>query len=124
MANSGTIKQLVLDKINYEVSNDIDLSRISGEFAIEGQATSGDTNFKYTKQVQIIESVDIIIDGVQRENILDLVSLKKDIDMAYVTSNGDSYTASGRVTITGDGTADGKMTLTLIPKGKWVAIVV
>ena len=124
MAISGTIRQVILDKINYDVSADTDLSRTTGKFTKEGQATSGATNFKYTKQVEIIEGVDINVSGTQRENIRDLANGTSSFDMAYVTANGDTYTASGQITITGDGTADGKMTLTLIPEGDWVAIVV
>lgn len=124
MANSGDIEKVSLNKVDYDVAGGADFSRTSGKYSIEGQPTSGDTNMKMTKQVEIVEGVDLILNGKNRQNMIDLVDSNADFDMAYVTVNGDTYTASGRVTITGDATQDAKVTTTLIPRKRWTGITV
>lgn len=121
---SGSIRQLSLNKINYRVAADSDLSRTTGKFAKEIQATSGSPNVKLTKQIEMVEGVDIIVDGADRENLRDLANRIDFFDMAYVDSDGNAYTSSGAITITADGTADAKMTITLLPVADWTPIIV
>lgn len=124
MSNSGSIEKLILNNVDYPVSGEADFSRTSGDYAVEGQPTSGDTNFKYAKQVQNVEGVDIVVNGANRANLIDLVNRKTNYGMAYTTANGDTYTATGHITITGDATQDAKVTCTMIPERKWTGIVV
>lgn len=123
MSRSGTIRQVVLDKVNYDVAADSDFDRKPPQ-TIEAQATSGSPNIKATKQNPDVESVDIIADGVDRETILDLAASTESFDMAYVTANGDTYTSKGFINITADGTQDAKISIMMIPENDWTAIVV
>ena len=124
MSNSGDIEKVVINKVDYDVAGGADLARTSGKYSIEGQPTSGDTNMKLTKQVQIVEGADLIVDGANRSNLIDVVNSNEDVDLAYVTANDDTYTASGRITITGDVTQDAKVTVTMIPRKKWSEVLV
>ena len=120
MSRSGPIRQLILDGVNYRVSGDSDFDRKPTQ-TVESQATSGDPNFKYAKTNPDIEPVDIIVDGIDRENILDLSESVIDFGMAYVDSNGNTYTAEGVISITADNTQDAKMTIMMLPKNGWTA---
>jgi hypothetical protein len=124
MPNAGDIRRLTLDKVDYRVTGGSDFSRKTGKYTKESVPTSGRPDVKWSKQNEDIEGIEIQVDGTDRENIRDLANRQSDFDMAYVTANGDTYTSSGQITITGDSTADGKMTLTVIPTEKWTAIVV
>lgn len=124
MSNSGDIEKVVINKVDYDVAGGSDLSRTSGKYSIEGQPTTGDANMKLTRQVEIVEGVELVVDGANRENLIDVIDSNQDVDLAYVTVNGDTYTASGRITITGDATQDAKVTVTMIPRKRWTAIVV
>lgn len=124
MPNTGDIRQLTLDGVNYRVTGGSDFARKTGTYAKEAVPNSGKPDIKYTKQNEDIESVEIQVDGGERENIRDLSNSTSDFDMAYVSANGDTYTNSGQLTITGDSTTDGKMTLTLLPTADWAPIIV
>ena len=123
MARSGSIRSIVLDKVNYDVAADSDLDRKPPQ-TIEAQETSGKTNFKFTKENATVESVDIIADGVDRESILELAAQVPTFDMAYVTANGDTYTGKGLISITADNTADAKMSIMMMPENGWTAVTV
>lgn len=123
MARSGSIRSVVLDKVNYDVAADSDFDRKPPQ-TIEAQETSGKTNFKVTKENPMVESVDIIADGVDRQSLLALSAEVASFDMAYVTSNGDAYTGKGFISITADGTQDAKMSIILMPENGWTAVVV
>lgn len=124
MANTGDIRQLSLKKIDFRVTGGSDFSRKTGKFAKENVPTSGVPDVKFVKQTEDIESVEISVNGAERELIRDLSNETDPFDMAYVTANGDTYTNSGQITVTGDSTADGKMTLTLLTNADWSPIVV
>jgi len=124
MSNSGDIEKVVINKVDYDVAGGADFSRTSGKYAIEGMPTSGDANMKLTRQVEIVEGVDLVVDGANRSNLVDVIDSNQDVDLAYVTVNGDTYTASGRITITGDVTQDAKVTVTMIPRKRWSEVLV
>lgn len=124
MSDSGTLRKISINKIFYPASADTDLSRTSGEYATEGQPTTGAANMKLTRQVEIVEGIDLILDGADRENILDVITSRKDVDLGYETAEGSYYSASGRITITGDATQDAKISLTMIPRKSWTATTV
>lgn len=120
---SGSIRSLVLDKINFDVAVDSDFDRKPPQ-KIEAQATSGKTNFKVTKENPNVESVDIIADATDRENILDLAAATESFDIAYTNEGGSSYTGKGRITITADNTQDNKISIMLLPENGFTAIIV
>ncbi len=120
---SGSIRSLVLDKINFDVAVDSDFDRKPTQ-TIEAQPTSGKTNFKRTKENPNVESVDIIADGTDRENILELAESVPSFDIAYTNAEGDSYTGKGLITITADNTQDNKISIMLLPENGFTAIIV
>lgn len=124
MANTGDIRQFTFNKLDLRVIGGSDFSRKTGKFAKENIPTSGGPDIKFTKQTEDIESVEVAVDGAERELVRDASNETVNRDMAYVTANGDTYTNSGQITITADSTADGKMTLTLLTTGDWSPIVV
>lgn len=124
MSDSGTIRSVRINKVFYPAAADADLSRTTGIYSTEGQATTGQTNMKLTKQVEIVSGIDLVLDGAGRENLLEVIDSRQDVDLEYTTSEGSTYTASGRVTVTGDATQDAKVTVDMIPRGRWTAIIV
>jgi type 1 fimbria pilin len=123
MSRSGTPKALKLDKQNYRLAADVDFDRKPGT-ALESQATSGAPNFKALKQNEDIEGVDIIVSAAQRASIERLASADNAFDISYTDARGNSYTGKGFINIKADGTADAKMTITLMPENGWELILV
>ena len=124
MPNTGDVRKLTLNKLDFRVTGGSDFSRKTGKFTKENVPTSGAPDIKFTKQTEDIESVEIQADGAERELLRDLVNETVNFDMAYVTARGDTYTNSGQITITDDSTSDGKVTVTLLTAADWSPIVV
>ncbi len=126
MAKSGSLGRLTINRQDYPVTNDADVSRITGTFAKESIATSGDPIIKFTKQNETAEGFDVGIDGAQRENLIDIINSKNAVPVSYETSAGDVYTCDGHVSATGDVTQDAKVTLKIDPSkaAGWTAITV
>jgi len=123
MSITGSIRDLNLDNISFVVAADSDFDRKPGNTK-ESQATSGDPNIKITKQNEDVDSVDLIVNGVDRQNILDLDKAIIPFNINYTDAEGTAQTGLGLITITADGTQDGKMTIMLLPTSGWQAIVV
>ena len=123
MSRSGTPKALKLDKQNYRLAADVDFDRKPGT-VLESQPTSGSPNFKAMKQNEDIEGVDIIVSASQRASITSLAAYDNSFDISHTDAGGNSYTGKGFINITADGTADAKMTITLMPENGWELILV
>ncbi|MEJ2043700.1 MAG: hypothetical protein P8X74_03610 [Reinekea sp.] len=124
MSDSGTIRSVRINKVQYSAAADADLSRTTGKYATEGQATTGDTNMKLTKQVEIVEGVDLVLDAANRENLRTVINNRADVDLEYTIADGSTYTASGRISVSGDVTQDNKVTIMMIPRKSWTPIIV
>ena len=124
MSDSGTIRSVRINKVQYPAAADADLSRVTGQYATEGQATTGDTNMKLTKQVEIVEGVDLVLGAANRQNLIDVINSRTDVDLEYTIADGSTYTASGRISVSGDVTQDNKVTIMMIPRKSWTPIIV
>lgn len=124
MALTGDVRLVTIGGVDYRVITGADFDR-KPPTQIESIATSGDPDFKVTKQNPDVDAVDLSASGAERENLLDAANPRNgDVDLAYVTQNGDTYTGSGRINIVSDNTADAKMTVMMMPKDGWAPAVV
>lgn len=126
MARAGTLGRLTINKQDYPVLRDADISRTTGQYEKEAMATTGDPVEKFTKRVEIAENFDLGLDGTDRSNLREVANSKEPVDCAYETANGDTYTCSGHVSITGDTTMDAKVTVKIDPAtaAGWTEILV
>lgn len=126
MARSGSLGRLTINKRDYPVMNDADVSRLLGIWTKEEIPTSGDPVIKFTKQTETAEGFDLGLKGSDRENLRDVINSKDPVGCAYVTGEGDTYTCDGHVTCTSDTTMDAKVTVKIIPAkaAGWTPIVV
>jgi len=123
MAQAGTTRSLKIDGENFDIFGDSDLDRMAVQVT-EMIVSTGASMAKVTKQNPNVTGVDILVDGAQRSRILDIAEGTTEVDLAYTTANGDSYTASGRINITSDTTQDAKITVDLMPVQGWTEILV
>ena len=123
MAQSGTNRSLKIDGENFDIFSDADFDRVA-EQIIEMISSTGKSMASVTKQNPNVTGVDILVDGTQRSRIKEIAAGTSDVDLAYTTANGDSYTASGRINITSDTTKEAKITVDLMPVNGWTEILV
>jgi len=123
MAQSGTLRSLKIDGENFDVTSDADFDRLPAQ-TTEMISTTGKSMPMVTRQNPDVTGVDITVDGTQRSRLLEIASGTDDVDLAYTTANGDSYTASGRINIASDGTKEAKLTVDMMPVNDWTEILV
>lgn len=123
MAQSGTLRSLKIDGENFDVTSDAALDRVPAQ-TTEMISTTGKSMPMVTRQNPNVTGVDITVDGTQRSRLLDIAGGSSDVDLAYTTANGDSYTASGRINITSDDTKEAKLTVDMMPVNDWTEILV
>lgn len=124
MALGGDARLVTIGGVDYRVITGADFDR-KPPFQIESRSTSGEVDYLVTKQNPDVDAVDLSASGAERENLLDAANPRNgDVDLAYVTQNGDTYTGSGRINIVSDNTADAKMTVMMMPKDGWAPAVV
>ena len=122
MGNHGDIRKLTLQSLDQRVTVGSDFSR-KPQWIKESISTSGAVDVKWTKQNEDIEGVEIQCSGAERESVIALTE-ELQLDAAYVTAHGDTYTSLVQIFITDDSTQDGKVTITIIPLSEWTASVV
>lgn len=124
MAQTGSLRTLKIGSQDFDLFSDVDVDRLPPQ-TTEMMSTTGRSFAQVTKQNPNATGFDIAVPtGTLREIVLDFAASTTDIDLAYTNSNGDSYTASGRINITADSTKEGKISADLMPVNGWTPITV
>jgi hypothetical protein len=118
--DSGSIVQVAVNGVGYDVMADADFDPVPSGIKTEGTATSGRTMMKRTYQVQEVKSVDLAVNGQERTNLQAVAEGSVDVTLSYTTMAGDSWKATGRINFESWKNLDQKGTLTMIPRTKWV----
>lgn len=126
MPISGSLGRMTINNQDYPVANDADISRKTGIYTKESQATSGEPNIKFTRQNEDHEGFDLQLDGTERSVLRDVVNGIDPVEVVYQTARGDAYSCTGHVSITGDVTQDAKVTVMIMPSTQagWSEILV
>ena len=118
-ANSGSLKKLVIDGVTYDVSADAKASLNPSQYDIEGQPTSGDTMFKYTKRIQTITGIDCMLSPSQLDSLRAKADSLADLTLAVTLADGSVYRGTGRIKIDKWESDTNKATIDLIPAQPW-----
>ena len=115
----GTIKKVTIDGSTYDVSADSKAALTPTAYKKEGQATTGKTLFKYTKQVKIIKGIDFMLTPKQKEALAAKSDSLADVTLALALIDGSVYRGTGRIEM-GEWDSDtGKCPCDLIPSDDW-----
>ncbi len=116
MANvAGSIRRISLNGIGFDVMGDADFSKVPGSVN-DAIATSGTTIHTIVKQVGKVTGVVVDgSDGIANQQIHDLHDTIIPFPISYTKANGDVVTGPGRINITSDTTAEGRIEIELIP---------
>ena len=117
--DSGSIIGVAVNGVPYDVFADADFDPVPTGVKTEGVATSGRAMMKRTYQIQEVKSVDLAVNGQERENLRSVAEGTTDVTLSYTTQAGDSWKCSGRINFESWKTQDQKGTLTMIPRTKW-----
>lgn len=120
---SGTVRSVNIAGLSYTVMGEASFSTPMSVWEVSMTPSSGDAMKKMIKRVPVVESVDLLLDGSDRENLRQTSEGIANYTLSYETLAGDLYSATGSVNIESWTTEDNKVTVQLLPIGKWTASV-
>ena len=120
---SGSIRNVTINGVTYDVLADANFSETGSRFENEGIATSGETIRKMTRRVPQVESVIVKAAGADKERLKGIADGIDDVSMSYETAAGDVYRATGFIEFENRETEENRATLTMIPRQDWRAFL-
>ena len=125
--DTGTVRKLVLDGVSYDVPADINITFNRSSFEIEGVPTTGKTVMKYTRRVPTMESVVVMTNPAEMEDLNSKSETLADITIAVELADGSTYRTTGRIYFENYESEEGRSAITIIPaktKNAWTPVVV
>lgn len=119
MKTSGSVRKLLLDGVEFDVTSDANFSEVGGAFEKEMLATSGENMLKTTRRSQTVEGVVLSVSDSDRVLLKNLSEQTDDFPMSYTLADGSSRRASGHIEFEARETEEGKATIKLLPRGEW-----
>ena len=116
---SGTLRNVIIDGISYDVMADTNVSEVGSLFENESIATSGRNMRRMTKRPQNAESVVIAANGAEKERLKNVADSIEDVRMSYETASGDVYRADGWIEFENRQTEENRATIVMCPRIKW-----
>ena len=116
MSIGGSLLAVQIDSVSYTPDSEADLSEKPPK-EIEARATSGDTLYKVMKKVPEIEGFDLVVDGTEKQTLTDLLGII--VAVSYTEADGTVNSGQAMFNIDSRNTQENKMTLVMLPKGKF-----
>ena len=120
---SGSIRSVTLAGIPYNVAADANINNLMTEYETSRIPTSGQSMKKMMRRIAQAESVVLVLDGTDRENLRQTAEAVADIEMSYETLAGDLYTSTGSINVEGWESEDNRVTVVMQPNEGWTAYV-
>lgn len=120
---SGTVRAVSIAGLSYNIMGEASFSSPMSVWEVSRTPGSGTSMKKMVKRVPVVESVDLMLDGSDRENLRLTAEGIPDVTLSYETLEGDLYSATGSVNIESWTTDDNKVTVQLQPADGWTASV-
>lgn len=110
MANvAGSIRRISLNGISFDVMGDADFSKVPTTVN-DAIATTGGVVHTIVKQASKVTGVVLDgSDGIANQQIHDLHDTITPFPISYTKANGDVVSGAGRINITSDTTAEGRI---------------
>lgn len=119
MSISGSIRNVTIDGVSYDVHADANLSKVPSKYQNEGVPTSGKTIRKMTKRIPSVGSLVIACDGAEADRLIALSESNQDVSMSYEDASGNVYRTQGFIEFETLETEENRGTLTMFPRDKW-----
>ena len=116
MSIGGSILACQIDSVTYTVDSEGDITEMPPK-EIEARATSGETLFKVTKKVPERQSIDLIVDGVDKQALESLLGTI--VAISYTEADGTVNSGQAMLNIDSRTTQENKMTVNFLPTLAW-----
>jgi hypothetical protein len=118
MSLGGSILDLKLDGVGYEVPGDADFEFVFPTKKLEGKPTSGETLFIASSVIPESKGP-ITVSPAQIAALTTLAERLTPFPMSVKTADGSVFRGTGRINFEKWTTMENKADLTLIPAGRW-----
>jgi hypothetical protein len=125
--NTGTVNRVVINGVSYDVPADINITFNRSSFTIEGIPTSSKTILKYTRRTPTMESVILMTNPEEAEQLNEVAETLADATIAVELADGTTYRTTGRINYENMETEENRSAITIIPaqtKNAWTPVIV
>jgi ribosomal protein S7 len=120
---SGSTRKCQLGGITFRVAADANLSQIFTKFENDMIATSGDGMRKMTKRIQTLESLDLITNALERDQLKVISEAIANTTISVTNAAGDVADATGCIEIEKYESEENKTTVKFCPVADWVVSI-
>jgi hypothetical protein len=116
---TGSIRKVTLDGVTFEAFSSANFKETGSQYMNEAIATSGENLRKVTKRPDVVEGVELKVNGEERDYLVSLNERLDDFPMSYETANGDVRRCTGWIEFESRETEDSKATVKMFPRNRW-----
>jgi hypothetical protein len=119
MAVVGSLLNAMIEGITYPAAGDVDVSHILSKFENNMIPSSGDAIPQMIKRVAAAESMVLLTDANQAEQLKNFANSTEILNMSFTLADGSSYACQGRIELENRETATGRTTIKMMPVNDW-----
>ncbi len=119
---SGSLKGCNIDGIDYRVAADTNISWTPTLFENSMVATSGRAMLKKTKRVPVVESVTLIVDLDELDQLRVFDAREEDFSFFLTMAGGGQIKAEGAIQIESYENEEARVTIQLHPSTDWTIV--
>jgi len=119
MSVAGSIRKFSIEGIPYDVAADANISRKPTKVDNDMIATSGKGMRKVTRVTPKAESIDLLVNSEEMEQIKSFAEGLDNVKIDFETADGTVHRCVGQIQIDSHNTEDNKATLVALPEDDW-----
>jgi hypothetical protein len=123
MAIAGSLKELTLQGVSFNVAADANLSTQLSGFENDRIKHSGGSMKKMMGRIRTVENAVLIVKGEERDILKNFSEQTDDFMISFVTANGDNYQGLGSINLEPWESEENRISVTLHPSDDWVQFV-
>jgi len=120
---AGSLRGMTIDGIAFRAAADANISETITQFENSMVASSGNAMRKMMKRVPVRESVVLLTNASEREQLIALAEGLDDLQFSYTNAAGDAYRCEGTFEIESHETEENRTTVQIHPRGSWTAFI-
>ncbi len=120
---SGTPRGVMIEGINFNTAGDTNVVQIFTVFENTMNPSSGNAYRQMTKRVPSYESVVLMTNADDREQLKFFAESTDLVNMSITLRSGDTYATRGTIEVENNETEQSRVTLQMLPEDDWVAFI-
>ena len=119
MSVAGTPRAFSIEGVSYDLAADVNVSRLLSTYENSKIPTSGKAMTKKVKRVPTAESVVLITNETEKEQLRTLAEQIADVKFSFTWLSGDVVKCEGTFNIESDESEENRTTIVVHPADRW-----